>query len=129
MAEEGGADMGRISKWFTQHPKTRIALQLVLDGLPFLMVVIWSVMAIAEIEDLFTVPQWLGDLLMTYMVFGMYGGNAVLFVLGIWLRSRAVVAFECYPWCKIVSFVLRILSFIPAVISFGFLIGIVVHYF
>ena len=29
--------MKRISAWFDRHPKTRIALQLVLDGLPVLV--------------------------------------------------------------------------------------------
>ena len=29
--------MKRISAWFDRHMKTRIALQLLLDGLPFFM--------------------------------------------------------------------------------------------
>ena len=121
--------MRRISEWFDGHMKTRIALQLVLDGLPFGMFVYMIVIGILELEMVLLSPGWWDTIAMGCMYLMMYGGGAVLFVLGIWLRSKAVVEFECYPWCKIISFVLRILSFIPALISFGFLIGIVDFYF
>ena len=123
---EGGAAMKRISAWFDRHPKTRIALQLALDGLPFFMLMYMLVVGVLELEMVNLSPGWWDTLAIGCMYVMMFGGGAVLFGLGIWLRSKTTVEFECYPWCKALSAIFRILSIIPAVISFGFLIGIVV---
>ncbi len=128
MMAEGDEDMHRISEWFDRHPKTRIALQLVLDGLPFLMAMFSFNIGLLELDMVLSYPGWWDTIAIGCMYVIMYGGGAVLFVLGIWLRSRAAVEFECYPWCKAASIMLRVLSFLPAILSFGFLIGITVLY-
>ena len=120
--------MKRISAWFDQHPKTRIALQLVLDGLPLLMALFPLTVGILELDEVLPYPGWWDTIAIGCMYAIMYGGGAALFALGIWLRRRALIAFECYPWCKVASMMLRVLSFIPAILSLGFLIGIAVLY-
>ena len=115
----------RISAWFDRHMKTRIALQLALDGLPMLLLVIPFLVLALELDGRLPAGWW--DVLgigCMYIVF--FGGGALLFVLGILFRSLARIEFECYPWCKAASDILRILSIVPAVVSFGFLIGITV---
>ena len=119
--------MKSISAWFDRHMKTRIALQLVLDGLPLFMLAFPLVLGGLELDERVP-PGWWDYLGVGCMHIMMYGGGAVLFGLGIWLRNRATIEFECYPWCKAVSFILRLLSVIPAVLSFGFMIGIAILY-
>jgi len=122
--------MKRISAWFDRHPKTRIALQLVLDGLPFLLLAFPFTVGIIEVNCHISNLPYLLDVIATCcMESVMYGGSAVLYALGIWLRSRAKDKFERYPWCKAVSGMLRVLSFIPAVLSFGLLIGLLYYGF
>ena len=118
--------MKYVSAWFDRHVKTRLALQLVLDGLPFLMALFPLAVGMLELDEALPYPGWWDTIAMGCMYTMMFGGGAVLFGVDIWLRSKAKVEFECYPWCKGLSFILMILSFIPAVVSFGFLIGIAV---
>lgn len=115
-----------ISAWFDRHPKTRIALQLALDGLPFFMLMYMLVVGVLELEMVLITPGWWDTIAIGCMYAMMFGGGAMMFGLGIWLRSKATVEFERYPWCKAVSGILRIVSIIPAVLSLGFLIGIAV---
>ena len=121
--------MKRISAWFDRHMKTRIVLQLVLDGLPVLLSLFPLMVGILELDEVLMYPGWWDTIAIGCMYVMMFGGGAVLFGLGIWLRSKATVEFECYPWCKGVSVILRIMSIIPAVFSFGFLVGIAVSRF
>ena len=121
--------MKRISAWFDRHMKTRIALQLVLDGMPLLLALFPFVIGLLELDGVLLYPGWWDTIAVGCMYVIMYGGGAVLFGMGIWLRSKATVEFECYPWCKGVSVILRLLSVIPAVLSFGFLVGIAVLFF
>ena len=51
--------MKSISAWFDHHMKTRIALQLVLDGLPFLLSLSFLVI-MAGLNDGLKLPFWLG---------------------------------------------------------------------
>ena len=118
--------MKHISAWFDRHPKTRIALQLGLDGLPFLMALFPLGVGMLELDEVLPYPGWWDTIAIGCMYAIMYGGGAVLFVLGIYFRSRAKVEFECYPWCKAVSIILRLLGLLPAILSLGFLIGIIV---
>ncbi len=108
--------MGRISKWFTRHPKTRIALQLVLDGLPFLLLLGF----VACAYNLFSYPLEL-EWLMHVGVFGFFILTLPLFILGVWLRGRAEGEFSCYPWCWWTSKVLRILGALA--VSFSVFLG------
>ena len=117
-----------ISAWFDRHPKTRIALQLVLDGLPFLLAMFPFAVGMLELDAVLPYPGWWDTIAIGCMYAVMYGGGAVLFGLGIYFRCKAKVGFECYPWCKVVSVILRLLGLLPAILSLGFLIGIIVLY-
>lgn len=121
--------MRRISEWFDKHMKVRIALQLVLDGLPVILTLFPFIVGILELDEILSYSSWLDTIAIGCMYATMYGGGAVLFVMGIWLRSKATVEFECYPKCKAVSVIFRLMSIIPAMLSFGFLVGILVLYF
>ena len=120
--------MGRISQFFNCHWKARITLQLVLDGLPLFLLAFPLVLGGLDLDERVS-PGWWDYLGVGCMYFMMFGGGTLLFVLSIWLRSRARVEFECYPWCKGVSVILRLLSVIPAILSLGFLVGIAVLFF
>lgn len=115
--------MKHISAWFERHPKTRIALQLVLDGLPFFM------LAFSFIAGFLPKWSWTSDAMNVCMSILMYGGGTVIFLLGIWLRKRAEKAFVGYPKCETFSDMLRVLSAIAALISLGFLVSIVISFF
>ena len=115
--------MKRISAWFDRHPKTRIALQLALDGLPFLM------LAVPFAVSVLPSSKWRSHVTNFNMTIWMYGGGAVLFLLGIWLRRRGEKAFGGYPKCQTISDVLRVMSAIPAFVSFLSLAGHVLMYF
>ena len=121
--------MGRISQWFDCHVKTRIALQLMLDGLPVLLALFPLVVGVLELEEILMYPGWWDTIAMGCTYILLFGGGAVIFGIAVWLRSKATDAFEHYPCCKAVSTILRILSLIPAVLSFGCLIGITVSRF
>lgn len=115
--------MKRVSQFFDRHMKTRIALQLVLDGLPFFM------LAFSFIAGFLPKWSWTSDAMNVCMSILMYGGGTVIFLLGIWLRKRAEKAFTGYPRCETISDMLRVLSAIPAFISFFTLIGGIVNGF
>lgn len=121
--------MKSISHFFERHMKTRIALQLVLDGLPFGMFLYMIVIGILELDNVIISPGWWDMLAMSFIYVMFFGGGMVLFILAIWLRSRAKAAFERYAWCRGMSFLLRVLSFIPAVLSLGMFVSIIATYF
>lgn len=119
--------MKRISAWFDRHPKTRIALQLMVDAAPFLL------LALSFIVSVFSPSRWASAVMNNCMSILMYGGGAAIFLLGIWLRKRAERAFNGYPRCETLSDMLRVLSAIPAFISFiclivGIINGFRFHY-
>ena len=122
--------MNRISAWFDRHPKTRIALQLVLDALPFLLLAFPFTVGVVDVNcETVMIPHWLDTMTTASLMITMYGGCAVLFILGIWLRSRAERAFARHPGWKWLSIALCVLGFIPAVISAGLLIGLTYYWF
>ena len=122
--------MNRISAWFDRHPRTRIALQLMLDGLPFLLLIFPFTVGVVEVNcATVQIPRWLDATAMASMQLVMFGGGAVLFLLSMWLRSRAESAFARHSWCKALCVALRVLSFVPAVLSAGLCIGLLYYYF
>lgn len=115
--------MGKNSQFFGRHVKTRIALQLVLDALPFLMLTVPFVVSVLPSS------KWRSHVTNINMSIWMYGGGAILFLLGIWLRRRGEKAFGGYPKCQTISDMLRVMSAIPAFVSFISLVGHVFMYF
>ena len=113
---EGGVSMKSISAWFDHHMKTRIALQLVLDAAPFLLLIgfctcVWNVFS----YDL--AVEWL----MHIGIFSFFILTLPLFALGIWLRGCADGEFAFYPWCWWMSKTLRILGALA--VSFSVFLG------
>ncbi|MBE5810273.1 MAG: hypothetical protein E7318_04975 [Clostridiales bacterium] len=108
--------MRRISEWFDRHMKARIALQLVLDGLPFIQMIGFGIC----VYILFTYPLEL-EWLMHVGILGFFILSLPLFILGIWCRGRAEGEFACYPWCWWASKVLRILGALA--VSFAVFLG------
>ena len=122
--------MKRISAWFDRHPKTRIALQLALDGAAFLLLAFPFTVGVIEVNcESVIIPQWLDALTTASLMISMYGGGAVMFILALCLRSRAEAAFARYPWCRGISIFLLVLSCVPAVLSAGLCIGLLFYYF
>lgn len=108
--------MGRISQFFGRHVKTRIALQLVLDAAPFVLLAGFC----ASVWHLFTYELAL-EWLMYVGILGFFILTLPLFVLGIWFRGRAEGEFACYPWCCWASKVLRVLGALA--VSFSVFLG------
>ena len=108
--------MKHISAWFDRHPKTRVALQLVLDAAPFVLLAGFC----ACLWNLFTYELAL-EWLMHVGILGFFILTLPLFILGIWLRGRAEDEFACYPWCWWASKVLRILGALA--VSFSVFLG------
>ena len=108
--------MRRISDWFDKHMKTRIALQLVLDAAPFILLAGFC----ACMWHLFTYELAL-EWLMHVGILGFFILTLPLFILGIWFRGRAEGEFACYPWCWWMSKVLRILGALA--VSFSVFLG------
>ena len=108
--------MKRISAWFDQHPKTRIALQLVLDGLPLLVAVLClhSLCTVDMIEDegsYLMQPNWF------YYV--TLGGLMLIpipsFVISFIWRDKDYELFGQHRCCLWISNMLRI----PGVLVVG----------
>ena len=97
--------MHNISTWFDRHPKTRIALQLMVDAAPFLLLVGFG----ACVWNVFSYPLEL-ERLMDIGIFGYFLGTLPLFIFGIKWKKSADGEFVCYPWCDKVSSVCRTLS-------------------
>ena len=104
--------MRSISEWFDRHMKTRIALQLVLDGLPFTLLIGFGIC----VYNVFSYPLEL-EWLMHVGIFGYLIGTLPLFIMGIKLRDDAEDEFACYPWCEWASRTLRILSVLAVSIA------------
>ena len=102
--------MKRISAWFDRHPKIRIALQLLLDAAPFLLLVGFGVCVL----NIFSYSLELGWL-MDVGIFGYFIMTLPLFILGIKWKKSADGEFACYPWCDKVSGVFRTFSVIAVV--------------
>ncbi len=121
--------MKTTSAWFDAHPKTRIALQLVLDGLPAFMLALPFAVSILKVNGLLPATRGWSAVTNFCLSVLMCGGGVVLFALGIWLRRGAEKAFGDYPRCQILSDMLRVLSAIPALISFLFFWGHIISLF
>lgn len=78
--------MKSISAWFDRHMKTRIALQLVLDGLPFLLSLSFLVI-MAGLNDGLKLPFWLGKFVIVCS-FTFLLASIPLVVMSIWMRYR-----------------------------------------
>ena len=108
--------MKRMSDWFDRHPKTRIALQLMLDAAPFLLLIGFCICVL----NIFTYDialEWLMDV----GIFGFFLLTLPLFIIGIWLRGHVDGEFACYPWCWWASKILRILGALA--VSFSLFLG------
>lgn len=101
--------------FFDAHMKLRIALQLVLDALPFLAALVFGLTIYGKLDPLYVhAPiQWLGIGCLYIFTYG----SIPLFILGIWTKHRAAVEFACYPGWKTPSLILRLLSFIATCLS------------
>ena len=95
--------MTALRTCFDKHIKTRIALQLLLDALPLLMLCGFG----ACVYHIFDYPLELGWL-MDIGIWGFLIGTIPIFIAGIILRKRADAEFACYPWCEWASRILRI---------------------
>ena len=95
--------MRTIYRFFHRHIKTRIALQLLLDAMPLLLMCGFGAFA----YNLFSYPLEL-EWLMHIGFWGFLIGTIPVFIGGIILRRRADAEFVCYPWCEWVSRILRI---------------------
>lgn len=93
---------------FGARMKWRIALQLVLDGMPFLFLLIFALTIYGLLDPLYHYApmQWLGII----CLYGFTYGSVPVFILAVWLRHRAAVDFACYPMWKRTSTTLRVLS-------------------
>ena len=110
-----------ISDWFDRHMKKRIALQLLLDAAPFLL------LAIPFATCLFPSSRWTSDVMNTCMWILAWGGVPI-FLLSILLRKRAEKAFVGCPKCETFSDMLRVLSAVATLVSFGFLVSVMFGY-
>ena len=104
--------MKRLSAWFDRHGKLRIALQLLLDASPLLLMA-WAMTAISISGDgQIQWRAWLFDVSMTVFAFL----TVPLFIWSV-LTARNLVEFDIYPaWGK-VSLALRWLSVVPMLIA------------
>ena len=110
--------MKRISAWFDRHPKTRIAFQLVLDGLPFLCTFVVILILYGVLDEVYHYPAVKAIGIMC--AGGFLYACLPLFILACWSRHRANVDFEIYPVFKLLSLILRVLSFFAVTWSLGF---------
>lgn len=116
--------MKRISAWFDRHTKTRIALQLAVDGAPVLAVLMhllsfYTVTMLEESGAYHMQPSsFYRVTLMCLMIIPI-----PIFVASFLWRDRAFALFEQHRWCRWTSTVLRILS--ALVVAFSFLMDIV----
>ena len=101
-----------ISAWFGRHMKTRIALQLLLDGLPMILVILhllsgFTVMIIDEWSGTYIIePSLFYDVtLICLLVISIPA-----FIASFWWRDKAFELFEKYRLCRYSSNVLRILG-------------------
>ena len=105
-------------RFFDRHMKTRIALQLVLDGLPFLCVLVVILTMYGVLDEVYHYPvvKAIGII----SAYGFLYACLPLFVLACWLRHRAKMDFEIYSSWKIPSLIFRVLSFFAVAWSLGF---------
>ena len=110
--------MRSISEWFDRHSKTRIALQLVLDGLPVLvtMVVILRVYGVLDEVYHYPIMKAIGIV----CACGFFFACLPLFMLACWLHHHVNIDFDIYPLWRVPSLILRILSFMAVICSLGF---------
>lgn len=113
-----------ISAWFDRHPKTRIALQLVLDGLPFLLVILLLYFGFSmKIMD-----GWSGTYIIEpsrickAILFGLLVLSIPAFIASFLWRDRAFELFEQHRWCRYISNMLRILG--ALIVSIVFVVDI-----
>lgn len=112
--------MKSISAWFDRHMKTRIALQLVLDGLPVLVMLLhlssgYSVKMLTSGWDghYRIVPS-------TYYYVTLVSLLIIpipAFVASFLWRDKVVDLFEQYRWCRWISNLLRISGVVVTTIA------------
>ena len=95
--------MKMIREFFARHVRTRIALQLLLDVMPFVLLCGFG----ACMYHIFDYPLEL-EWLVGIFFWGFMIGTIPIFIAGFVLRRRADAEFACYPWCEWVSRILRI---------------------
>ena len=110
--------MKRISAWFDGHPKTRIALQLTLDGLPLLMVLYLIALIFLDGGEFLSCPEWANELGIAIIMILLCGGGLVVYGCGWWLKRAFPINVEEHPVGALASRVLRVFSFIPAMLPF-----------
>ena len=112
--------MRRISEWLDRHPKTRIALQLVLDGLPVLVMLL-------HLSSGYSVKMltsgWDGHYRIVPSTFYYVTLVSLLiipipaFVASFLWRDKVVDLFEQYRWCRWISNLLRISGVVVTTIA------------
>lgn len=106
---EGSGEMRRISEWLDRHPKTRIALQLVLDAVPVILVILhllsgFTVMITDEWGTYSIEPSLFYDVtLICLLVIPIPA-----FIASFCWRDKAFELLEKYRMCRYSSNVLRI---------------------
>ena len=102
----------RLSSWFDRHGKIRIALQLLLDASPLLLMA-WAMTAIVISGDgQIQWRAWLFDVSVTVFEFL----TVPLFIWSV-LTARNLVEFDIFPFWGKVSLALRWLSVIPMLLA------------
>ena len=84
--------MKSISAWFDRHMKTRIALQLVMTGMPLAFLVI-TALTFFGMEEM---PEELSK----FCLFGFIFLNTPIFILSWLLRRYAEIDFKRFPRCE-----------------------------
>lgn len=120
--------MNKISCFFDRHIKTRIALQLVLDGLPFLSLagLVGCACVVEEYE--YNPIGEVAAILMLICAVGFLASFPIM-ILAARLRMLADVDFQCYPVFKIPSAIMRWLSFASTVLSIPVIFGLISNLF
>ncbi|MBR6667614.1 MAG: hypothetical protein IKL25_04545 [Clostridia bacterium] len=115
--------MKRISAWFHRHPKTRIALQLVLDGLPVLLMAMhflsfYTVRMFEESGAYHMQPSSFYYVTLACLIIVPIPA----FVASFFWRDKAFELFKRCRWCRWGANLLRIAS--ALVVSIVFIVDI-----
>lgn len=106
--------MNALRDFFREHIKTRVALVLMLEALPTLLLCGF----IAVCYNIFSYPlelQWLVDI----SFWGFLIGTLPILIIGIIFRRRSEAEISCFDWCETVSRILFIPGVLSAMISLG----------
>lgn len=105
----------QLPSFFERHVKTRIALQLVLDGLPFVLGLSRVLFYMAG-NDMISLSRWMGYLVVGGM-FIFYFVSIPLTFLSLWLRCRMDERKERRKLVLCTSTTFEVLSIMMTVIS------------